>query len=410
MDTQENISKDIESTDTLCCQSNGVCQPLDVSGVCEGVIDESLYCQSSGSTAVCQPCGTSGESVCCDISGVFQPSEVCDISGVCQPSEVCDISGVCQPSRSGVTIEDVPEIYQYVTKEGLPTIGALIQQNDCVIGNVEGGTNVHGPVGIVGQEGYVQEETNVPGSKEAGKEEEGVTGPKGQKSVTEHSDREEKINQDEVKQEVQKAIDGILKNPGQISDIVNGLKGDKNVLKQVLDFLQKNPQIKRQAMDRAMGHTPTMQELSRMPKAKRDEIMKKAKEARKELAALNPTNSRAVLINVSRVAKDYHVGAEFPSGSKFCDGTVEKLPNGLNYVYIPEEKRINKRATQIVGQPTCGEIVLFRLDDNDEDLIDFTLEEFNSLYPRPKVGATPVASSSSSSSSSSFSKSRNRRR
>src|SRR5690606_39259342 len=32
---------------------------------------------------------------------------------------------------------DNPDIYQYITNDGLPMIGAVLQQNDCVIGRIQ---------------------------------------------------------------------------------------------------------------------------------------------------------------------------------------------------------------------------------------------------------------------------------
>lgn len=202
--------------------------------------------------------------------------------------------------------------------------------------------------------------------------------------MKEQMDAVKNMNEEQVRKMAQTAIDAIVKDPSQISNILRSLKGngedDNKAFREVINFIARNPNMKKKASSSMMGVSgaPSIDEVAKMTKAERDELLLRANNALKELDSINPKVVKAVMINVSRAMKPFMISVTFPDGSSYVDGVNEHhhLHENILYCYI-DNGRVNRLAKALFpeGDPPRGDVIVYKVNAKGKTE-DLTKEEF----------------------------------
>lgn len=188
----------------------------------------------------------------------------------------------------------------------------------------------------------------------------------------------------EMSSKVMEAINGITADPSKLGDIVDSIKGNKEVYREVMKYINENPSIKDKAMNSIMGSTPSRAEIEKMSLKDKKELLKKAREAKREIDSIDPKVIDAVKINMSRKVTQTKISAVFPSGTKFSEGGISKeLKKGLCVIYMTNEGGKNKLTSKLIGEPVFGDAIFYK-EDSDGNIANLTIDEMRDVFPSLK--------------------------
>lgn len=216
------------------------------------------------------------------------------------------------------------------------------------------------------------------------------------------------------------AISKIVENPSQIGAIIEQVKGNEVVLGHVLKFVEEHPALKQQAIMAAQGNPQTMGEINKMSLKERRKMAENARKSRRALGEV-PKPAHGLLINNSRLIKNYPLKADFPAGTTYASvrppgeveqsevggnstenppGTVERsernttgtggpersgpltsnVGHGITAHYHTTGGPPNRRAKRMLGLEARGEVVLVRRDEGG-NVVNLTESQLVSLFP-----------------------------